>query len=437
MNPKAILDLPKSYPAFLEEVKTRIRESQIKAAMAVNQELIKLHWWLGREIVLRQETEKWGSQAIERFCKDLQSHFPGLQGFSRTNIFYMRSFYLTYEIVQRPVGQLEIPPSFCLNIPWGHNISLLQKIKTLQEREWYARAAIEHGWSRPVLEHWIESGLYQRKGKAPNNFQKALPSPQSDLAEQTIRDPYNFDFMTIIKEAREKEIEDGLMVHIQKFLLELGSGFAFVGRQVPLRVGDEDFYIDLLFYHMKLRCYFVIELKAVPFKPEFTGQMNFYLSVVDDILKNPGDNRSIGLILCKSKKSLTVKYALDGVLSPIGVASYETALADSLPSDLKASLPSIEEIEAETTLYTEKAKLLGNKFNQMTYEDYIAQIAYDDEAKIFHGEVIGLNDVITFQGKSIAELQEAFQASVKDYLALCAESNPNVDELNMSSNSRQ
>jgi len=172
--------------------------------------------------------------------------------------------------------------------------------------------------------------------------------------------------------------------------------------------------------------YATYELKAVPFKPEFTGQMNFYLSVVDDKMKNPGDNRSIGLILCKSKKSLTVKYALDGVLSPIGVASYETALADSLPTDLKASLPSIEEIEAETTLYTEKAKLLGNKFNQMTYEDYIAQIAYDDEAKIFHGEVIGLNDVITFQGKSIEELQRAFKASVKDYLALCAESNPTI-----------
>lgn len=418
MKSKTSLILPKSYPTFLEEVKTRIQHAQIKAALAVNQELIKLHWWIGREIVLRQETEKWGSQVLEKFCKDIQSNFPGLKGFSRSNVFYMRTFYKSYAIVQQAAGQLESPPNFCLNIPWWHNVILLDKLKTLQEREWYARAAVEYGWSRSMLELWIEGGLYQKNGKAPNNFQKALPSPQSDLAEQTIRDPYNFDFMTIIKEAHEKEIEDGLMLHIQKFLLELGSGFAFVGRQVPLRVGDEDFYIDLLFYHMKLRCYFVIELKAVPFKPEFTGQMNFYLSVVDDKLKNPGDNRSIGLILCKSKKSLTVKYALDGVLSPIGVASYETALADSLPTDLKASLPSIEEIEAETTLYTEKAKLLGNKFNQMTYEDYIAQIAYDDEAKIFHGEVIGLNDVITFQGKSIEELQEAFKASVKDYPAL-------------------
>lgn len=365
MSPKTTLILPKSYPAFLEEVKTRIRQSQIKAALSVNQELIKLHWWLGREIVLRQETEKWGSQVIEKFCKDIQSDFPGLKGFSRANIFYMRLFYLTYEIVQQAVGQLETPPGFCLNIPWGHNIFLMGKVKNLQEREWYAKAVVEHGWSRSMLELWIESGLYQRKGKAPNNFQKTLPAPQSDLAEQILRDPYNFDFMTIIKEAREKEVEDGLMTHIQKFLLELGQGFAFVGRQVPLRAGDEDFYLDLLFYHIKLRCYFVIELKAVPFKPEFTGQMNFYLAVMDDKMKNPGDNPTIGLILCKSKNAVTVKYALEGVLSPIGVASYETALAESLPADLKASLPTVEEIEAEATLYVKKTKLRSKKTNQV------------------------------------------------------------------------
>lgn len=300
MNPKPSLALPEGYPAFLAEVKTRIQQSQIKAAIAINQELIRLHWWIGKEIVLRQQNEKWGSHVIERFCKDVQSDFPGLKGFSRSNVFRMRSFYQTYEIVAQAARQLESPPDFCLNIPWWHNVILIEKVKTLPEREWYARAAIEHGWSRNMLELWIESGLYQRKGKAPNNFQKALPTPQSDLAEQTLRDPYNFDFLTCINEAREKEIEDGLMVHIQKFLLELGHGFAFVGRQVPLRVGDEDFYVDLLFYHIKLRCYFVIELKAVPFKPEFTGQMNFYLAVIDDKMRNPGDGRSIGLILCLS-----------------------------------------------------------------------------------------------------------------------------------------
>ncbi len=419
MNPKAIAALPKSYPSFLEDVKTRIQQSQIKAAIAVNQELIKLHWWLGKEIVNRQEAEKWGSQVIERFCKDIQSGFPGLKGFSRSNVFYMRTFYKTYKIVQQAAGQLDTPPDFCLNIPWWHNVILIEKVKNLTEREWYAHKAIECGWSRSMLELWIESGLYQRKGQAPNNFQKTLPSPQSDLAEQTLRDPYNFDFMTIIKEAHEKEIEDGLMIHIQKFLLELGHGFAFVGRQVPLRVGDQDFYLDLLFYHIKLRCYFVIELKAVPFKPEFTGQMNFYLAVMDDKMKRPEDNPTIGLILCKSKNAVTVKYALEGILSPIGVASYETALAESLPADLKSSLPTIEEIEAEATLYAEKTKILGKKINRMEYKDYLSQIAYDDEAKIFHGEVIGLNDTITFQGKSIEELEQAFKASIEDYLACC------------------
>lgn len=432
MNPKAIQSLPESYPAFLEEVKLRIRQSQVKAALAANQELIKLHWWIGRQIVLRQENEKWGSQVIERFCKDLQSNFPGLKGFSRSNVFRMKTFYHTYAIVAQAARQLETPPDFCLNIPWWHNVILIEKIKNLQEREWYAKAAIEHGWSRSMLELWIESDLYHRKGKAAHNFQKALPSPQSDLAEQTLRDPYNFDFLTIINESREKEVEDGLMLHLQKFLLELGAGFAFVGRQVPLRVGDEDFYIDLLFYHIKLRCYFVIELKAVPFKPEFSGQMGFYLAVVDDKMKSPGDNPSIGLILCKSKNTVTVKYALDGSRSPIGVASYETALANSLPKELKSSLPTIEEIEAEASLYARKAKLAGRNLNQMKYKEFIGEIVYDDEDKIFHGEVVGLNDVITFEGTSIEELGRAFRASVEDYLSSAEKPKQGRELINLS-----
>jgi predicted nuclease of restriction endonuclease-like (RecB) superfamily len=233
--------LPENYPALLENIKSRIRESQVKAAMSVNQELIKLHWWIGSEIVRQQEMGGWGSQVIERLCKDVQSSFPGLRGFSRANVFYMRSFYLAYEIVQRPIGQLETPPNFCLSIPWGHNISIIEKVKNLSEREWYARRAVENGCTRSVLEMWIESNLYHRQGKAPNNFQKTLPPLHSDLAEQTLKDPYCFDFLTLIDEAREKEIESGLMDHLQKFLLELGNGFAFVGRQVPLRVGSEDY----------------------------------------------------------------------------------------------------------------------------------------------------------------------------------------------------
>lgn len=339
--------LPKSYPLLLEDIKTRIRQSQIKAAMSVNQELISLHWWIGSEIVKRQTTEKWGSQVIEKLCKDLQSGFPGLKGFSRSNIFNMRAFYSAYEKVQQAAGQLETPPEFCLNIPWYHNVILIEKVKNLHEREWYARRAVHHSWSRSVLEQWIEADLYQKQGKAPNNFQRSLPSPQSDLAQQTLKDPYCFDFLTLMNEAKVKDIEEGVVTHIQKFLLELGNGFGFVGKQVPIRVGDQNYYLDLLFYHIKLRCYFLIELKAVAFKPEFAGQMNFYLSVIDDKIKNPWDHPTIGLILCKSKDSLTVEYALRNNTSPIGVANYETKLVESLPEDLQGSLPTIEELEEE------------------------------------------------------------------------------------------
>jgi predicted nuclease of restriction endonuclease-like (RecB) superfamily len=349
MKPQTALPsiLPESYPTLLEDIKNRIRETQIKAAMSVNQELIKLHWWIGSEIVKRQEIEDWGSQVIEKLCKDIQSGFPGLKGFSRSNVFYMRTFYTSYAKVQQAVGQLQVPPDYCVSIPWGHNMILINKVKNLEEREWYARRAVEQGCSRSVLEMWIETQLYHRQGKAPNNFQKSLPAPYSDLAEQIVKDPYCFDFLTLINEAREKEIEDGLMDHLQKFLLELGSGFAFVGRQVPLRVGDEDFYLDLLFYHIKLRCYIVIELKAVKFKPDFAGQVNFYLAAIDDKLRQPGDNPTIGLLLCKGKDNLVVEYALRNNTSPISVANFETQIAKALPDNLKGTLPSVEEIEAE------------------------------------------------------------------------------------------
>ena len=339
--------LPESYPVLLENIKTRIRESQIRAAMSVNQELIKLHWWIGSEIVKKQEIEGWGSQVIDRLCKDVQISLPGLKGFSRSNVFYMRTFYSSYAKVQQAVGQMEVPPDYCLNIPWGHNVILINKVKNLNEREWYARRVVENGCSRSILEMWIETGLYHRQGKAPNNFQKALPSPYSDLAEQVIKDPYCFDFLTLVDEAHEKEIEDGLITHLQKFLLELGNGFAFVGRQVPLRVGNEDFYLDLLFYHIKLRCYFLIELKAVKFKPDFAGQINFYLSAIDDKLRQPQDNPTIGLILCRGKDNLIVEYALRNNSSPITVANFETQIAKALPDNLKGTLPTVEEIEAE------------------------------------------------------------------------------------------
>lgn len=345
MNPQTTL--PEGYPTLLESIKTRIRESQVKAAMAVNRELIELHWWIGSQIVKRQEAEGWKSQVIERLCKDIQASFPGLKGFSRSNVFYMRTFYTSYSRVQQAAGFLHTPPDFCLNIPWWHNVILIEKVKNLVEREWYARRAIENGWSRSTLEMWIETGLYHREGKAPNNFQKTLPAPHSDLANQVVKDPYCFDFLTTLDQAREKEIEDGLMDHLQKFLLELGNGFAFVGRQVPLRDGDEDYYLDLLFYHIKLRCYFLIELKAVKFKPDFAGQVNFYLAAIDDKMKQPKDNPTIGLILCKRNDNLIVEHVLRNNSSPISVANFETQLAKSLPENLKGTLPTIEEIEAE------------------------------------------------------------------------------------------
>lgn len=360
-RPASPLILPDSYPLFLQDIKTRIRESQIRAALAVNQELIRLYWWIGKEIVARQNQEKWGSQVLEKLCKDVQSDFPGLSGFSRSNVFRMRSFYLAYAIVAQPARQLETPPEFCLGIPWWHNVILIEKIKNLSEREWYARQAVKSGWSRNVLEMWIDSDLYHRQGKALNNFQRALPSVQSDLAEQLLKDPYTFDFLTIADEAREKEIEAGLMQHLQKFLLELGNGFAFIGSQVPIRIGSEDFRLDLLFYHIRLRCYFLIELKAGKFKPTDAGQIDFYLAALDDKFRNPGDNPAIGLILCKSKDRVIVEYALRNKTCPIGVANFETELVESLPEDLKATLPTIEEIEAEATRYTQKAKLLAEE----------------------------------------------------------------------------
>jgi predicted nuclease of restriction endonuclease-like (RecB) superfamily len=259
----------------------------------------------------------------------------------------MKSFYQTYALVAQAARQSEAPPEFCLNIPWWHNVILIEKVKNLAEREWYARRAIENGCSRAVLEMWIETGLYHRQGKAPNNFQKTLPAPYSDLAEQIVKDPYCFDFLTSIDEAREKEIENGLIDHLQKFLLELGNGFAFVGRQLPLRVGNEDYFLDLLFYHIKLHCYFLIELKAVKFKPDFAGQINFYLAAIDDKMRQPGDNPTIGLILCKGKDNLIVEYALRNNSSPISVANFKTELAKALPDNLRDALPTVEEIEAE------------------------------------------------------------------------------------------
>jgi len=245
--------------------------------------------------------------------------------------------YPKFPIGQQVVGQ----------IPWGHNILLLQRLTTLKERLWYAQNTLEHGWSRKVLLHWLDSHLHQREGKAITNFQKTLPSPQSDLAHQSLKDPYCFDFLNLTDKHNEQELESGLLDHVQKFLLELGAGFSFIGRQVHLEIGDQDFYIDLLFYHYKLRCFVVVELKTTDFKPEFAGKMNFYLSAVDDKMKHRDDQPTIGLLLCKGKNRVVVEYALRDINKHIGISQYEAKILESLPNNYKGSLPGIEEIEQE------------------------------------------------------------------------------------------
>lgn len=336
------------YREFLNELKEKIRNAQLKAAITVSRELIKLYWELGKDVVEKQEKEGWGSKVLERVAKDLQNEFPGVEGFSRTNIFRMRAFYLAYSNRLTAVGQLqEDPLAPFFNIPWGHNFILLDKLRNFEERLWYAKKVIEHGWSRSMLTIWIENKLYRREGKAITNFKTTLLSPQSDLAQQTLKDPYVFDFLTLHKEHLEKDLENGLINHIQKFLIELGQGFAFMGRQYPLTIGGEQFNIDLLFYHVKLRCFVVVELKAKTFKPEDAGQLNFYLSAVDDMIKHSTDNPTIGILLCKDRNKVIAEYAFRGIERPIGVVRYETMLTKAIPAELKSSLPTVKEIEAE------------------------------------------------------------------------------------------
>ena len=345
--------LPVHYAAFLESLKSRVRQAQTKAMLSVNRELIQLYWDVGREIVQRQELEGWGKGIVDRLATDIQRAFPGLQGFSPVNVGRMRAFYLAYRpdpsISSQAVTKLEPsqPPSPVAGIPWGHNQTLLFKLKDPVQRLWYAAKTLEHGWSRAILTVQIESGLFSRQGNAVTNFEDRLPTPQSELAQQAFKDPYLFDFLTLHDDAVERDLETGLVEHIEKFLLELGAGFAFVGRQYHLQVSDEDFYLDLLFYHLRLRCFVVIDLKMKKFTPADAGQMNFYLSAVDSLLKHPTDQPTIGLILCKTQNRVIAEYALRDIDKPIGVAEWQTKLVQSLPESLKGSLPSVEEIEAE------------------------------------------------------------------------------------------
>ena len=334
----SLLPVPEGYALWLDELKGRIHGAQQRAALAVNRELVQLYWQIGRDILQRQATQGWGSKVIERLAHDLRVAFPGMKGFSRANLMYMRAFAEAWPdaaIVQQAVGQL----------PWGHNLVLLSKLKAPEIRLAYAQAAIEHGWSRNVLNIHIETRRLERSGQAITNFVERLPMPGSDLAQQSLKDPYLFDFLDVGNEADEREIESALVKHITQFLLELGAGFAFVGRQVHLEVGGDDFFIDLLFYHLKLRCYVVIELKAEKFKPEHLGQLSFYITAVDRQVKAEQDAPTIGLLLCKSKNEVVAEYALSDKSQPMGVAEYK--LLESLPKELQTNLPSIEQIERE------------------------------------------------------------------------------------------
>ena len=334
--PKRIID--QEYNQFLTDLKDRIASSRYKAALSVNRELILVYHHIGSQILEAQAKEGWGTKVIDQLSKDLRSEFPEMKGFSTRNLKYMRKFAEEYpdsQFVQEVLAQLT----------WYHNVTLLDKISDKKIRLFYVKHAIEYGWSRNIMVMQIELSLHKRQGQAITNFKDKLPSPQSDLAHYTLKDPYIFDFLSVGKEAHEREIEKALVHHMEKFILELGAGFAFVGRQYHLEVGGQDFYIDLLFYHLKLRCFVVIELIDKDFKPEYAGKMNFYLSCVDDLVKHETDQPSIGLILCKNKNNILAEYALRDMTKPIGLAEYR--LEDALPENLQTALPTIEELEAE------------------------------------------------------------------------------------------
>lgn len=336
--PVSLAATPDGYTEWLSDLKNRIHNAQQRAALAVNRELVLLYWQIGRDILARQAEQGWGAKVIERLAHDLRTAFPEMKGFSPRNLKYMRAFAEAWPeaaFVQEVLAQL----------PWYHQLALLDKLPGPETRRWYAAQAIEHNWSRNVLVMQIETRLLERSGTAVTNFPASLPKPQSDLAHESLKDPYRFDFLGLTDEAQERDIEHALVKHVTEFLLELGAGFAFVGRQVLLDVGGDEFFIDLLFYHLKLRCYVVIELKAGKFKPEHLGQLGFYLTAVDRQVKSEQDNPTIGLLLCKSKNKVVAEYALGDKTQPMGIAEYK--LLESLPAELQTSLPSIEQIERE------------------------------------------------------------------------------------------
>ena len=360
-----------NYKQLLASIKQQVKSAQAKAGLAVNSSLIQLYWNMGKMIADNQALFEGRNNYVEQLAKDLRAEFPEMTGFSKRNIFYCRRFYLFYSgsSVQQAVALKEIEPdsdvvqqlvapknddsvqqavrlsNLLASVPWGHHVVLINKMKDPDEALFYIHQTIENNWSRAILTLQIEQDLFSRKGKAITNFSQTLPEKQAMMAGQILKDPYNFGFLTLENKVQELDIERQLTEHITKFLLELGKGFAFIGRQYPLQVGEKDYRLDLLFYHIRLRCFVVIDLKVVEFEPEFAGKMNFYLSVVDDQIKTVDDQPSIGIILCKNKNKLEVEYALQGMSKPIGVSEF--TVTQALPAELKSTLPTIEEFENE------------------------------------------------------------------------------------------
>lgn len=335
--------MPDWYPELLASVAAHVSTGHRRAVSAANAELLMTYWSIGKEILGRQHEEGWGTRVVDRLSADLKTRFPSAKGFSPRNLKYMRAFATAWPdrtTVQRSIAQL----------PWRHHIALLEKLDDADLRLWYAAAALERGWSRDVLAHQIAGRFHERAGRAVTNFASALQDERSDLAQQATRDPYLFDFIGTTESWRERELEENLVEHVGKFLLELGQGFAFLGRQVRLELGGDEFYCDLLFYHVELRCYVVIELKAVDFDPAFLGQLGLYMAVVDDRLAREGDKPTIGLLLCRTKKNVVAEYALRGYRAPIGVAEWTTAITTSLPDEFSSSLPSVAELESELSI---------------------------------------------------------------------------------------
>ncbi|WP_284977993.1 PDDEXK nuclease domain-containing protein [Arthrobacter sp. fls2-241-R2A-200] len=338
--------MPEWYPDLLHTVAQEVRVGRTRAVAAANAELLNSYWSIGRQLAERESQEGWGAKVVTRLSADIRSRFPGAKGFSPRNLRYMKSFahaWPDFPMLQAPLATL----------PWYHQIALLEKLDDAATRLWYAAAAVQHGWSRNVLTHQISTRLHERSGQAITNFASTMVRADSDLAQQATKDPYVFDFLAMAERHTERDLEVQLVKHVEKFLLELGQGFAFVGEQVRLEITGDEFLADLLFYHLKLRCYMVIELKAVKFEPGFLGQLGMYMAAVDDLMAHPDDKPTIGLLLCKEKNSVVAEYALRGFKAPVGIAEWRTSLADSLPEELIGSLPSIETLEAELANQTE------------------------------------------------------------------------------------